>query len=156
MQISKLEEEKNKELTVEQKMKIQRKSTLSDELKELEAWLELSPDLVAEEEKRKESQKMIASQQGVAQKNNTPTSITEKADNNKALIRVGRSISKPHINSKFSSTAYVCKLCSVEFMDENAYQSHLNGKRHKKQMQKKSEKGLRAEIQKTRRRLLSL
>ena len=53
MQISKLEEEKNKELTVEQKMKIQRKSTLSDELKELEAWLELSPDLVAEEEKRK-------------------------------------------------------------------------------------------------------
>ena len=32
-------------------------------------------------------------------------------------------------------------------MDENAYQSHLNGKRHKKQMQKKSEKGLRAEIQ---------
>ena len=148
MQICKLEEEKNKELTVEQKMKIQRKSTLSDELKELEAWLELSPDLVAEEEKRKESQKkMIASRQGVAQKNNTPTSITEKADNNKALIRVGRGISKPHINSKFSSTAYVCKICSVEFMDEKAYQSHLNGKRHKKQMQKKSEKGLRAEIQ---------
>ena len=90
---------------------------------------------------------MIASRQGVTQKNNTPTSITEKADNNKALIRVGRGLSKPHINSKISSTAYVCKICSVEFMDENAYQSHLNGKRHKKQMQKKSEKGLRAEIQ---------
>ena len=32
-------------------------------------------------------------------------------------------------------------------MDEKAYQSHLNGKRHQKQMQKKSEKGWRAEIQ---------
>ena len=72
MQISKLEEEKNKELTVEQKMKIQRKSTLSDELKELEAWLELSPDLVAEEENEKSRKKMIASRQGVAQKEQHP------------------------------------------------------------------------------------
>ena len=57
MQICKLEEEKNKELTVEQKMKIQRKSTLSDELKELEAWLELSPDLVAVEENERVAKK---------------------------------------------------------------------------------------------------
>ena len=93
-------------------MKIQRKSALGDELKEVEAWLELSPELVAEEEKRKQSQKkMIASRQGVTQKSaeEAPTSVTEKVDNNKALTRVGRGVSKPRINSNCGSTAYVCK-----------------------------------------------
>ena len=56
-QISKLEKEKDKELTVEQKAKIQRKSSLSDELRELDAWLALSPDLVAEEKTKKSQRK---------------------------------------------------------------------------------------------------
>ena len=78
MQISRLEKLDAKKLTGDQKIKIERKALLSTELKELDAWLLLSPELVDAETKRKELLKKDNLHQDVSRELNFADSMKIK------------------------------------------------------------------------------
>ena len=140
MQISRLEKLDAKKLTGDQKIKIERKALLSTELKELDAWLLLSPELVDAETKRKELLKKDNLHQDVSRELNFADSMKiKKIDMNKKNKYKGNSgecLFKMEKVSAAGSATRFCTICNVELMDEAAYQSHVGGKRHKKQMVK--------------------
>ena len=124
-QIARQEKLNKKTLTEEQKNKIARKAPLAKDLKDLEAWLLLSPELVEEETNRKEAKKKYI-----------------EKDNIKKLKKVSHQGKKETLDG----TRKACELCSVELDSADDYQAHLQSKRHKKAIQRQRGKGNGADV----------
>ena len=117
-QIARQEKLGNKNLTEDQRNKIARKAPLAKELKDLDAWLLLSPELVEEETNRIEAKKKSLEKKNIKDLKKA-SAEGKKRDDKKQNGRM------------------VCELCSVELDSAEDYKAHLQSKRHKKTLQRK-------------------
>ena len=121
--IARQEKIPRKNLSEEQIVKIARKTQLAKELKDLEEWLLLSPELVEEERRRKELRKKKFEQDNI-EKNKQSIQAASEHGRLKVAVNIG------------STGGQLCKMCNVELVDDAALLVHNNSKRHKKEAQK--------------------